>query len=236
MMGVGAKRLYEIVAVSKAEGGFTVTLDGRSALTPKEVPLTLPARALAEAVAAEWTAQDEEIRPHTMPLTGLANSAVDGVARDRPGAVEHAVKYAATDLLCYRAVNQPELAERQQADWQPLLDWADATLGASLAVTEGIAPIDQPAPALEALGTAVEALDDMELAALSSLTALCGSLVLALAVADGRIDAGEAYALSQLDETFQIEKWGADAEAVARRDRLCAEIAAAVAFLELSRE
>ncbi|HJO73513.1 MAG TPA: ATP12 family protein [Rhodospirillales bacterium] len=235
MKKAGVKRLFETAAVTAAEGGFMVTLDGRPALTPGGASLTLPGRALAAAVAAEWAAQGEEIRPHTMPFTGLANSAVDGVAPDRRAVVEHAVKYAATDLLCYRANNQPELARRQHAEWQPLLDWAGEALGAPLAVTEGIAPVDQPAAALDALGAAVEALGDLELAALSSLTAACGSLVLALALAAGRIGAGEAYALSQLDETYQIEKWGADAEAVARCDRLCAEIAAAAAFLELVR-
>jgi chaperone required for assembly of F1-ATPase len=235
MKAAAVKRLFETAAVAVAEGGFTVTLDGRPALTPGGAPLTLPGRALAEAVAAEWAAQDEEIRPHTMPLTGLANSAVDGVAPGRRAVVEHAVKYAATDLLCYRAGNQPELARRQHAEWQPLLDWAADALGAPLAVTEGIAPVDQPAAALDALGRAVEALDHMELAALSSLTAACGSLVLALALAAGRIGASEAYALSQLDETYQIEKWGADDEAAARRQAVRAEIEAAAAFLALSR-
>ena len=230
------KRFYERAAVVEGDGGFTVTLDGRPALTPRGAPLTLPARPLAEAVAAEWAAQDGDVLPLAMPLTGLANSAVDGVTADRRGAVEHTAAYAATDLLCYRAGNPPELARRQHGEWQPLLDWAERHHGAALAVTEGIAPIDQPPAALAALRRAVEALDDMELAALASLTAACGSLVVALAVAAGRLGAGEAYALSQLDETYQIEKWGADAEAVARRDRLCAEIAAAAAFLELSRE
>ena len=235
MKRAGVKRLYETAGIAAAEGGFTVTLDGRPALTPNGAPLTLPGRALAEAVAAEWAAQDDDIRPHAMPLTGMANSAVDSVAPDRCGVVEHAVNYAATDLLCYRAGNQPELAERQHAAWQPLLDWAADALGAPLAVTQGIAPLDQPPAVLDALRAAVEALDDLELTALSSLTAACGSLVLALAVAAGRIGAGEAYALSQLDETYQIEQWGADAEAEARRDRLGAEIAAAAAFLELGR-
>ena len=208
---------------------FRCPMGGSSPCTPMST--TLP-----HAVAAEWAAQDGDVLPYTMPLTGMANSAVDSVAPDRRGAVEHAVKYAATDLLCYRAGNQPELARRQRAEWQPLLDWADDALGAPLAVTQGIAPVDQPAPVLDALRRAAEALDDLELAALSSLTVACGSLILALAVASGRIGAGQAYALSQLDETYQIEKWGADAEAVARRDRLCAEIAAAAAFLELGRE
>ena len=235
MKPAGVKRLYETAAVSEAEGGFTVTLDGRPASTPKGAPLTLPGRVLALAVAAEWAAQDGDVLPHTMPLTGLANSFVDGVAPDRPGAVGHAVKYAATDLLCYRAGTQPKLAERQHAAWQPLLDWADEALGAPLAVTQGIAPLDQAPAVLDALRAAVEALDDLELTALSSLTAACGSLVLALALVAGRLDAGEAYALSQFDETYQIEKWGEDAEAVASRDRLRANIAAAAEFLELGR-
>jgi len=236
MAGGKVKRFYERAVVVEEDGRFTVVLDGRPARTPVGAPLTLPTRALALAVAAEWAAQDGEIQADAMPLTGLANSAVDGVAPDRPGAVVHVVKYAATDLLCYRARTPLDLVRRQHAEWQPLLDWAEETHGAALVVTEGIAPVDQPPAALDALRVAVEALDDMELASLARLTAACGSLVVALAVAAGRIGAGEAYALSQLDETYQIEKWGADAEAVALRDRLCADIAAAAAFLELSRE
>ena len=230
------KRFYERAAVVEEDGGFAVTLDARPLRMPGGAPLRVPSRCLAEAIAAEWQAQGADIRPEALPFTRLANTALDGGTPRRARVVEHTVAYAATDLLCYRAGNPPELARRQHGEWQPLLDWAERHHGAALAVTEGIAPIDQPPAALAALRRAVEALDDMELAALASLTAACGSLVVALAVAAGRLGAGEAYALSQLDETYQIEKWGADAEAVARRDRLCAEIAAAAAFLELSRE
>ena len=136
--------------------------------------------------------------------------------------------------MCYRAEAPSELVLRQQARWQPLLDWLADTYGARLAVTAGIAHVDQPKPALRSLRAAVEALDDFELAALSSATAACGSLVLGLALTAGRIDAEAAFEVSQLDETFQSEKWGEDAKAAERRRRLKADIEAA-AFLKLAR-
>ena len=230
-----AKRSYGAVSVAPLGDGFTVTLDGRAVRTPAGRELTLPTEALARAVAGEWEAQEENVRPHTMPMMQLAGTAIDRVEPHRQEIIEQTVAYARTDLLCYRADSPPELTDRQAASWQPLLDWAAETHRARLNVTCGVTPVDQPGAALVALRAAVEALDDMELAALASVTGASGSLIVALALAAGRIGADEAHAVSQLDESYQVEKWGEDAEAQARCRRLHADIRAAAAFLALAR-
>ncbi len=230
-----AKRFYGAVRVAPLGDGFTVTLDGRAVRTPAGRELTLPTEPLARAVAGEWEAQDAEVRPHTMPMTQLANAAIDRVEPHRQVIIEQTVAYARTDLLCYRADSPPELTDRQAASWPPLLDWAAETYRARLRVTRGVTPVDQPEAALDALRAAVEALDDMKLTALASVTGASGSLIVALALATGRIGADEAYEVSQIDESYQLEKWGEDADAQARRRRLHADIRAAAAFLALAR-
>ena len=226
-----AKRVYEEAAVVVARGGFGVALDGRAVRTPAGALLAVPKRRLAEAIAAEFSAQEDEVRPHSMPIMRLAATAIDRVAPDRQALVESLLGYAATDLLCYRSEAEGELAERQHAAWQPLLDWAEGAYGARLAVTTGVVPIDQPEAALSALRRAVASVDDLGLAALSSAAAACGSLILALALAAGRIDADAAQRASHLDETYQSERWGEDREAADRRRRLHADIAAAATVL-----
>jgi len=225
------KRAYRRVAVVPLEGGFGITLDGKPVVTPAKARIVLPSRPLALAVAAEWEAQGPEIDPLAMPLTRLAGSAIDLVGPGRVEVIARTAAYAATDLLCYRADGPPELAARQQAAWQPVLDWAAGRYGASLDVTSGVIAIEQPAASLEALRRALAACDDMRLTAVAAATAACGSLLLGLALAEGRIDAESAAALSQLDEAYQSELWGADEEAARRRQALRADIAAAARFL-----
>ena len=227
------KRVYKRVGTRQAEGGWGVALDGRPMRTPAKNDLVVPRQGLAAAIAAEWEAQQSEIRPATMPLTRLAATAIDRTAPLRRQVVEDVANYADTDLVCYRADHPPILAARQHAVWQPLIDWAMVRYDAALAVTSGVIPARQSPAVLKALGGAVAALDDFRLTALHSLTAACGSLVIALAVLERRLAAEEAFAASQLDESFQIEAWGEDAEAAARRDALAADIAAATRFLDL---
>lgn len=229
------KRVYTEVAVEPAEDGFAIMLDGRPVRTPGRRMLAVPSRALAEAIAAEWRAQGDRVEPRSMPLTRLASTALDLVGQRRPAIVDEIAAYAGTDLVCYRADAPAELAARQHAAWQPLLDWAAARYGAALVVTQGVVPRPQPPEALAALRRAVEAYDDMALVALHAATAAAGSLIVALALLDGRIDAAEAFAASQLDETFQIKKWGEDAEAARRRAALRDDLAQAAEFHRLHR-
>jgi chaperone required for assembly of F1-ATPase len=168
-----------------------------------------------------------------MPLTRLAATAIDRTAAQRDLVVAETANFAGTDLLCYRADHPPALAARQQAIWQPLIDWTALRYDAALAVTTGIVPAPQSPAALRAFTAIVAAQDDFRLTALHTLTAASGSLVIALALFEGRLDAEAAFVAAQLDETFQIETWGEDAEADARRQALAADIAAAARFIAL---
>jgi chaperone required for assembly of F1-ATPase len=227
------KRFYKTVAIRGAGDGWGVALDGRKLRTPAKRELAVPSEALAAAIAAEWDAQETDIHPERMPLTRLAATAIDRTAEKRTEIVAEIANYAATDLVCYRAAHPPALAARQETIWQPLLDWAAGRYDAGLAVTAGILPVPQSPTSLRAYAGVVAAFDDFRLTALQAATAACGSLVIALALFEGRLDAASTFAVSQLDETFQIEAWGEDSEATQRRRMLFADIAATARFLEL---
>src|SRR5271166_5192157 len=229
------KRFYRKAEPVQRAGGHGITLDGKPIRTPGKRDLIVPNGALAAAIAEEWNAQQGEVRAATMPLTRLATTTVDRVATQRDAVIRQTANYAATDLVCYRATHPPALAARQQAVWQPLIDWAVLRYDAPLSVTTGVIPASQPAASLAAFTIAVAGHDDFSLTALHTATAACGSLVIALALLEGRLDAVEAFAASQLDESFQIEAWGEDAEQAERRTALAAELAAAARFLELLR-
>lgn len=228
------KRFYKQAGVAAtADGGFVVTLDGRSVRSPAGRPLVLPTAALAEAVAAEWQAQGTHVEPATMPLMQLSATALDRIPPHRDAVIEELLQFAATDLLCYYAQEPRDLIERQVREWQPLLDWAMTRFDAPLRVTSGVMPVPQSDEALEALGRAVAVLDPWVLTALQAATAATGSLVLGLALVDGRLDADAAFTTSHLDELYQIELWGDDTEAESRRRRLRDDVAAAGRLVEL---
>ncbi|MGH7113101.1 MAG: ATP12 family protein, partial [Stellaceae bacterium] len=172
------KRFYRKAEIVAAQGaGCRVALDGKPIETPAKEALTVPNAALAMAIAAEWAAQDGEIHPARMPLTRLASTAIDRVAPQRDLIVRQIAGYAGTDLVCYRAAHPPVLAARQQAMWQPLIDWAAQRYDAPLEVTAGVIPIAQPPASLRAFAAAVAEHDDFALAALHLATGACGSLI-----------------------------------------------------------
>lgn len=213
--GWTAKRFWTDVSVSEAEGGYGVMLDARRVMTPGKTPLTLPSRAMADAIAAEWAAQTAEIKPLTMPVTRAANSAIERVRPQRAEVAAMLAAYAETDLICHRAQTPEVLAQRQAEAWDPLLDWAERAHGARLIATQGILPVAQLPAALDALGAHVAALDEFHLTALHDLVAISGSLVIGLATAAGDIDPDRAWSLSRIDEDWQIAQWGHDEEAAA---------------------
>ncbi len=227
------KRFYKKVSVVGESDAFAVTLDGKKMRTRAKAPFLLPNKALARAIAGEWEDQEGTIKPQSMPITRLAGTAIDRVAPARPGVIDELTAYAETDLLCHRADRPAELAMRQDAAWRPLLDWAAQRFGAGLKVTVGVLPQAQPEQALAALCGAVAAYDDMMLAGLHSATSAAGSLIIGLALAEGRIDAGDAFEISQVDETFQIERWGEDAELEAQRAAIRADLKSTANFMQL---
>jgi len=215
------------------EETFRILLDGRPARTPAKALLAVPTRALAEAVAAEWESQREWLVAGTMPLTRLANSALDGVAGREDALRADIVKYAASDLVCYRAGEPEGLVRRQAELWDPVLAWGREALGARFVLAEGLMPVAQPEAATSAIGEALADCDAFALAALHVMTTLTGSALLAVAHARGHLTAEAAWAAAHVDEDWQIARWGEDAEAAARRARRWAEMEAASRMLGL---
>ncbi len=229
------KRFYRKAEPEQRASGHGITLDGKPIKTPGKRDLVVPNEALAAAIAEEWNTQEEEVRTATMPLTRLAATTVDRVATQRDMIIRQTANYAATDLVCYRAAHPPTLAARQQAVWQPLIDWAVLRYDAPLSVTTGVIPTIQSATSIRAFAAAVAEQDDFALTALHVATAACGSLVIGLALIEGLLNAEVAFAASQLDESFQIEAFGEDAEQARRRRALAADIQAAARFVSLLR-
>lgn len=229
------KRFYKTAEVVPVEGDrHAVRLDGRPMRTPSKQELAVPSERLAAAIADEWNAQGETLRLADMSLTQLANTAIDRVGGMRAQMIDELLRFAETELLCYRAdESQRELQARQEAAWQPLLDWARTRFDAEFTVTCGLMPVTQSAQSLKALRLAVDQLDDWRLTALQAAAAPLGSLVLALAMVEGRIKAEDAFTAAFLDEAYQIEQWGEDAEAAVRLERLRKDIADAEQFLTL---
>ena len=225
------KRFYQRVEVEAEGGQHRVLLDGRPLRTPAKRALVLPAAELATAIAAEWQAQGEIIQADAMPLTRLASTAQDRMPGLRAAAILEVSGYATTDLLCYRAAAPLELVRRQAQIWQPLLDWAASAHGARLAVTTSILPVGQPEDAVRRLQAVVGTLADWPLVGLHAATTALGSLILGLALAERRIDAEQALAAGLLDELFEIERWGRDAETERRHQALRRDVGAAAMFL-----
>lgn len=227
------KRFYQTVAVDAQE--LRVLLDGKPIKTPAGNPFILSSLALAEAVAEEWRAQVDTIKPDQMPLTRMSATQIDRVTPRRVDMEAELVAYAGSDLLCYRAEEPAALVERQAVAWDPLLHWAAGKLGFSLAVTAGIMPIEQPAEAITAAARHVATLSNDDLTALALAVPPAGSFVIGAALVAGKMTADEVFAVSQLDETFQIELWGEDYEAADRRAALKLEFLEIERFLKLAR-
>jgi chaperone required for assembly of F1-ATPase len=228
------KRFYKAAeAVQAGADGFAILLDGRPVMTPAKRKLAIPAAVLADAVAAEWNAQGEKVDPRSMPLTGLANAAVDRVAPDPESFADSLSKYGESDLLCYRAEGPESLVRRQAEAWDILLYWARRRFDVDFTLVEGIVHLPQPPETIERLARAVSARGPFELAALSPLVTISGSLIVALALAERAIGLDEAWAAATVDESWQAEKWGEDKLAAAALEARRLEFEAAWRFLDL---
>jgi chaperone required for assembly of F1-ATPase len=228
------KRFYKEVSVAARDSGYVVLLGGRPVRTPGRNLLILPTQALAAAIAAEWRGQGADIIATSMPLLRLANTVVDGVAANRAEVVAAVLRFGESDLLCYRTHQPPELVARQSAGWDPLLDWVRQRHSVRLRVAEGLGPVEQSDDALLALREAIEVHDPFALGALHMIASITGSAVLALAVAEGVVSGPCAFDLSRIDEIYQAEKWGEDAEAIKRAGNLAHELNKAAELLALS--
>ena len=216
----------------EADDGLAIELDGRRVKTPARAELVVPTQALADAIAAEWNKCGEQVDPRAMPLTGLANAAIDRVAADKGQFAANLARYAESDLTCYRAEGPETLVERQAESWDALLGWARRRYDVDFACQRGVMHVDQPEETVRKLAHAVSALDAFRLAGLSPLVTIGGSLVAALAVLEEMMPATEAWEAVSLDDRWQLEQWGADAEAEAMLNARRRDFLAGARFLE----
>ena len=227
------KRFWKSAAAVEMDRGYAVELDGRPVKTPARAELAVPTSALAEAIAAEWNDSPEEVDPRTMPLTGLANAAIDRVAPDKDAFAAGLARYGESDLTCYRAEGPETLVKRQTESWDALLGWARRRYDVDFATCSGVMHVPQPEETVSKLGHAVAMLDAFRLAGLSPLVTIGGSLVAGLAVLEKMMPATEAWEAVSLDDRWQMEQWGADAEAEAALDARRRDFLAGARFLEL---
>ena len=227
------KRFWKAVTVEPEDEGFAIRLDGRPVKTPARAALVVPTEALAQAIAEEWRAVGETIDPRAMPLTGLANAAIDRVAPERQAFADGLARYAEADLACYRAEGPRELVGRQEQHWDSLLGWARRRFDVDFATTSGLMHVAQPQATVERLAHAVAALDAFRLAGLSPLVTIGGSLVAALAVLERVMPAEQAWDAVSVDERWQLQQWGSDAEAEVALANRRRDFLAAARFLEL---
>lgn len=227
------KRFWKDVTTTADEGGWAIQLDGRPVRTPAGAPLRLPNPALAGAIADEWRAIDGAVDPRAMPLTGLANGAIDRVAADKNTFAAGLARYGEADLACYRSEWPPELVERQAQCWDPLLAWARRRFDVDFATTSGLMHVPQPPATIERLAHAVAALDAFQLAGLSPLVTVGGSLIGALAVLEKASSVEDAWAAVSIDERWQLEQWGEDSDAKLALENRERDFFAAARFLQL---
>ena len=227
------KRFWKSADAVADQCGWGVRLDERPLRTPGKALLIVPTEALGRAITDEWASAPETVDPRAMPLTGLANAAIDRVSPDRAAFAAGLAKYAEADLACYRAEGPQSLAERQAELWDKLLGWARRRFDVDFAVTTGIVHVAQPPATVDRLAHEVAALDAFRLAALSPLVTIGGSLVAALAVVERALTTEQAWDAVSIDERWQLEKWGEDAEAAAALALRRADFFAAARFLEL---
>lgn len=229
------RRFYKTATSTPVEGGWGILLDGKALRSPAKRPFVLPTEALAAAIADEWQAQGEKINPGSMPLMQFAATAIDRLADDRTALVEEIAGYGHSDLICYRSDEPPSLAQRQEEAWQPLVAWTAERYDVALNVTTGIVAVEQPTHALATFRRVLEACDLLALTVIAAATGSAGSLVIALALMEGRLSPDEAADAALLDELFQTERWGSDPEAERRLAAIRADLHAAKRFHTLSR-
>lgn len=227
------KRFWKEIAVERESEGWTIELDGRGVKTPARAALVVPNERLAEAIAGEWRSVKDDVDPRAMPLTGFANAAIDRVAPERRAFAGGLARYAEADLACYRSDWPPELVERQKGAWDALLGWARRRYDVDFSITSGLMHVPQPQATVEQLAHAVGSLDPFRLAGLSPIVSIGGSLIAGLAVLEKAMTAEEAWAAVSIDECWQLEQWGGDAEAQAALENKRRDFLAASRFLEL---
>ena len=228
------KRFYKSAAVVEKTGFFHVEIDGKPVRTPGRAELAVERSDLADALCAEWNAQGEWIDPQSMPFTQFVNTSIDRVSVQMDGVRDSILAFAGSDLLCYRAETPKKLADLQSAAWDPVLDWLKSEYGATFEISTGVMPVVQSSGAVEKINQRLKTYDAFGLSGLHVLTSLMGSVFLALAVAEKRLEPEAAWSAAHVDEDWQIAQWGGDAEAETRRARRLGEMLVAARFIAMS--
>ncbi|MEZ5757296.1 MAG: ATP12 family protein [Emcibacteraceae bacterium] len=229
------KRFYKQVTVEKENGGYFVLLDGKKVKTPEKSPCLMPTRKMAEAVAKEWDDQDKDIKPATMPIFKLVNTAIDRVGKRREELINEMISFAGSDQLCYRAEAPDTLVELQNSMWNPLLDWLKDQFDIKLKLSTGIIFVEQDRVQLDKFRIIFEKMESFELTALYTMITVTGSVTVGLSLFSGHQSLEQAWEAGHLDENFQASEWGIDEEAERRRSALKTELANADYFLKLTR-
>lgn len=226
------KRFYKNVDVAETSDGFAIHLDGKPVRTPARAIMLLPTKAAAQLVADEFAAQGETFDPVSMPTMRVVNTALDGVAKDAQAVVEDLLRFSSSDLVFYRADTPQKLVDRQAEAWDPILDWAREVIGARFILSEGVMHVEQPRESIHAVGAHLaQRKDPLMLTALHVMTTLTGSALIALAIESGEVDADAGWRAAHVDEDWNIEQWGEDFEAAARREARKIEMMSAVNLL-----
>lgn len=227
------KKFYEQASIEEAENGYSIALDGKPVKTPGKQILMLPGKLSAQMLADEWNEAEEVINPLKMPATRLANTAIDGITNEMQAVMEDITRYSSSDLLCYRAANPQGLVEKQQAHWDPILDWMQSEYGATFEIGEGIAFVTQPKETIAIFGSALKKYaDPFKLASIHTFTSISGSALIALALAEEHLDQEAAWNATHVDEDWNISQWGEDFEAQERRNQRWIDFSKADKFLK----
>lgn len=224
------KRFY---AEARGEAG-AILLDGRPAKTRAGNRLAPPGPLLLDAIVAEWNAQGAQIDFAAMPMTRFAMTVIDLGESDAAAWRAVVLSHLKSDLLCYRAAGPATLVERQNAAWDPLLDWARRRRGVALATAAGISFIEQAPEAIAAGERALARLSPAPLLGVKVAAEIAGSAVIALALADRAFAPETLFEASRVDEAHQRAHWGADAQAAAREAALRRDFLDAARFLSLA--
>lgn len=228
------KKFYKAAEAGTAPGGYVVRLDGKPFRTPLKNLVLLESKPLAEAVAEEWARQGDNVQPLSMPMTLLANTMTDKTKGEgRQEVSDRLLEYGSSDLVCYFATHPAELVKRHQEHWQPLVLWMEEAYGITFKIVSGIQYHHQPQESLDKLETLLESLSPADFTVVQAAAATAGSLVIALALLQGRLLPENAYQASCVDEIYQLEMWGEDAEAQKRLEMIHSELKEITRFRDL---
>ncbi|XP_067317607.1 ATP synthase mitochondrial F1 complex assembly factor 2 [Anolis sagrei] len=203
------KRFYQDVTISQGEGGFEISLDHRKLKTPQAKLFTVPSETLALAVATEWDSQRDTIKPYTMHLTTLCNTALDNPSqRTKDQIIGAALKFLETDTICYRVEEPPALVELQKNEWDPVIEWAEKRYNVTIGSSTSIMGPSIPQSTKDVFISHLASYNTWALQGIEYMITQLKSLILSMGLLDKHLTVEHAVLLSRLEEEYQIQRWG----------------------------